>query len=240
MKTLKPEEALTEWQSWGSQLNSAPELRSTIKGGLTNKSYLLSSELGDLVLRIHHPNSESLGINRFRESVILRFLDGKDICPKVVYQDTKQRYLVYQYVEGRSWTKADLEQQQNLDQLSQLINRYQQIQIPITPRDYKKYLEHYWSILQKRKATDRALRREWQYFLPRLEKEEFTNWTPVLSHHDLTPENIIETEYGLRIIDWEYAHMGHPNLDWVIVTNEQNGVASELLFWMNRLWHLLV
>ena len=41
------------------------------------------------------------------------------------------------------------------------------------------------------------------------------DWTPVICHHDLVAENIIITESGPILLDWEYAALGHPALDAV-------------------------
>ena len=38
-------------------------------------------------------------------------------------------------------------------------------------------------------------------------------WRPVICHHDLVPENIIINDFGVFILDWEYAAIGHPGLD---------------------------
>jgi thiamine kinase len=40
-------------------------------------------------------------------------------------------------------------------------------------------------------------------------------WPAVICHHDLVPENIILTANGLILLDWEYAAMGHPALDYL-------------------------
>jgi thiamine kinase-like enzyme len=40
-------------------------------------------------------------------------------------------------------------------------------------------------------------------------------WPAVICHHDLVPENIIVTANGLVFLDWEYAAMGHPALDYL-------------------------
>lgn len=236
------EQIISQWQSWGTELCHAPKLSSEIEGGLTNQSYLLNSDIGNLVLRINHPQSQSLGINRLRESVILRFLDSSGIGPQIVYQQNQQQYLLYRHIEGKTWSDKELRDPDNRERIGRVIEQYQKIDIPLKPRNYSAYLEYYWNQLEQRQLIDTRLRHSWLDFLPKLTRPEFTNWQPCLSHHDLVAENIIETQDGLRIIDWEYAHMGHPDLDWLSATGmakQANSPASELLFWMNRLWHLL-
>ena len=101
---------LAQWQNWDAALSCAPSIASKLSGGLTNQTYLLNSNIGQLVLRIHHPNSGDLGINRHRESVILRFLGSLNIGPNIVYQHPDHQYLVYSYIDGSVWSEADLTQ----------------------------------------------------------------------------------------------------------------------------------
>lgn len=239
---LAPELLISDWQDWGKLLSRKPVLLSPLAEGLTNQSFLLDSDIGRLVLRINHPNSESLGINRQRELLILEALNklhGPEIAPEVIYSCTDYRYLVYRFIEGRVWTATDASKPDNQQKLKSLIERYQKIDLPIEPRNYKNHLRHYWQQLTEKELVDQTLKKEWLDFLPKLNE---TNWTACLSHHDLIPENIIETADGLKIIDWEYAHLGHPGLDWVSINGikeQEYSLAPELLYWMNRLWTLL-
>lgn len=250
MSTQTPESILDQWQSWGEEFSHRPGLVSQLNfglanGGLTNKSYVVDSSIGKLVLRINNPHSEDLGINRERESLILAELNKLSdtnkkpgIAPDVVYQDPQYQYLIYQFIEGKLWTKADISDEQNQQRIKQIIDQYQQIQLSTEPRNYKNYLLHYWQQLEAKNLIDNKLQQEWTDFLSELDK---TDWTAKLCHHDLVPENIIETPEGLRIIDWEYAHMGHPDLDWFSITqgSTEPSIASKLIYWMNRLWHLV-
>jgi len=68
----------------------------------------------------------------------------------------------------------------------------------------------------------------------------------VICHHDMVPENIIETDRGLFIIDWEYAALGHPGLDFLrlygadyIINHQQQESLQALLQVkqaMDKLW----
>ena len=236
---MKTELLLNEWASWGHGLSNCPVLLSELGKGLTNRSYLLNSNIGKLVLRINHPQSESLGINRQRESLILKKLNQlteQKIGPEIIFQDSQYRYQIYRFIEGRLWTTEDLSRPKNQQRLKQTIEEYQQIQLPFKARDYHAYLTHYWQQLENRQLVSEELRSQWLAFIPGINKQD---WAACLSHHDLTPGNIIETEQGIRIIDWEYAHLGHPDLDWASVTHEQGTLAADLLHWMSRLWHLV-
>ena len=51
------------------------------------------------------------------------------------------------------------------------------------------------------------------------------DWIPVLCHHDLIPENIIQGPKGLFFIDWEYASLGHPQFDYQRLLNSHHFMA---------------
>ncbi|MEQ8955980.1 MAG: phosphotransferase, partial [Gammaproteobacteria bacterium] len=86
--------------------------------------------------------------------------------------------------------------------------------IGLPARNYLDYLQHYWKQLEGTPAATPELTAEWQHFVPELEAFQQSDWTPVLTHHDLIPENIIDDGQRLYIVDWEYAALGHPQLDW--------------------------
>jgi len=79
-----------------------------------------------------------------------------------------------------------------------------------------------------------------------------SGWTPVLCHHDLIPENILETDDGLVLLDWEYASLGHPDFDQRYVRHcldshleqSQGSLLSgdtldRLIYWLVILWQKL-
>ena len=244
MNKTPPETILEEWQHWSPGLSHQPMPVSELGNGLTNNSYLLDSNIGKLVLRINNPNSFNLGINRKREALILQQLhqiSDLRIGPEIIYMDPQYRYLVYRFIDGKIWTQADLNKQQNQMQLQAVITQYQKVHLAsLNPRCYKQYLLDYWNQLEAQKRIDETLQQQWLAFLPELDKAD---WVSCLTHHDLTPGNIIETSEGLRIIDWEYAHLGHPDLDRLSMTGKHNqpgdSYPTRLIYWINRLWELL-
>ena len=44
----------------------------------------------------------------------------------------------------------------------------------------------------------------------------------MLCHHDLIPENIIVSARGLKLIDWEYGALGHPQFDYLRLINSHH------------------
>lgn len=179
-------------------------------GGQTNRLFLVASGAFQAVVRINASNSLSLGIDRERERRILGLLQSTGFVPKLYF--CSDQVLVSEYCEGRHWTHADLSGEDNRHAVNSMLVQIQSIAVPdLPPRNYVDYCTAY--ILQlKQHRPDRALVEE---ILSAAAAIDNSLWPAVICHHDLVPENIIVTENGLKLLDWEYAAMGHPALDYL-------------------------
>lgn len=241
--------ALSEISLWPVQgeQNAEPI---ELSGGLTNRSFLLSIEGKKYRLRLNNPFSNALGINRQREKVITDALHKAELAPALVYSGEAYDYSLFEYIEGRTWSEKDFDDPYQKEKLIQLITLFQKLHIDSPARDYRAYLNHYWlQIKDQSRLTDNEYQKylEFDTFL----KSHAKTWPKsVLCHHDLIPENIIETKNGLKIIDWEYAAIGHPELDEFCIDLYSNKtqitltetvakseqILKPLVFWLNKLW----
>ena len=64
---------------------------------------------------------------------------------------------------------------------------------------------------------------QWMDFYKRLNNWQAKQTNQVLCHHDLTPENILETKQGIKIIDWEYSGRGHREFDAIRLLRDPDG-----------------
>lgn len=242
------EQALSEISLWPitGELDAAPV---AIKGGLTNKSYLLSIDQQRYRLRINSAIAGSLGINRAREAHIVKRVHAAGLSPALLFSGYNHRYSLFEFVEGRVWSANDLQKKQQRKKLEACIAQFQQLSIEGTPRNYQAYLDQYWQQLCGSNKLSDTEREKYLAFAATLEKQADTWPEFVLCHHDLIPENIIETENGISIIDWEYAALGHPELDAYCVNSslvdpssapsEDDALLNQLVFWLNHLWTLV-
>ena len=97
--------------------------------------------------------------------------------------------------------------------LYDLIDRYQNIKLNMPKFNYLNHFKRYENFISKNMKIDSKLSMKLKFFYPRLEDFQNQNWKPVLCHHDLSSSNIIKTNTGLRIIDWEYSGFGHFSFD---------------------------
>ncbi|WP_181918912.1 phosphotransferase [Wenzhouxiangella sediminis] len=240
-------EALTlidTWRDWGLPLVSRPRLIERIEVGKTNRNYRLQAPGldEDLLLRINHPDPARLGIDRERERRIIDLTAQARLSRPYRHWDPAQRFVVFPYLEGRTWTHADFEDSKQTARLRQTLNRLHEIESPGTRRSYHAYLLDYWQRLEQAGRTDPALERAWRDFEPRLRAFDRGNWPARLVHHDLIPDNILETTDGLCLIDWEYAAPGHPDIDvWTVdPAAVSEPFVAEMMDWINGLWERLI
>lgn len=187
-----------------------------LPGGLTNRSYIVSDGLRSAVLRLQHPKPASLGISRARESSILQALNhhAPDIAPKLYFEDAQQRFAVFEHLQGRTWHARDFSDARQRARLLRAIRTYQAVPIALPPRNYAGYLQHYWQQWQRQAPRQAKLyTAPWKRFILRLKRFEQSGYPAVLVHHDLNPANIMDTDQGLKILDWEYAAAGIAEID---------------------------
>jgi thiamine kinase len=239
-------QSLSSWQQWPIKLACAPRVIKRNEGGLTNESYLIQAGAQRFILRLNSLITDALGIDRELECCILKALSPYDIAPKLLHWDKIQNFTVLAYIDGRQWTQEDLKNKANQHALDQLITTIQSVVIPTPIFDYVHHVSRYW---QQAITIDEQVkyRREyqWESFIVELQEWQCSGDMRVLCHHDLTPNNIIETPEGLKVIDWEYAGFGHPDFDRAYILRQldeeqkNNDLLHELMRWVDYLWEVI-
>ena len=219
----KLEAALAEFKNWPISEKGAPEVIARLDGGITNQSYLLAAENNLYVLRINSLLSVNLGVNRADELVVLERLAPHEIAPRIIYSERNFRYTLLEYIEGENLNRRHLDLPGFLDELHSTIRCYQSLEAGLPASDYLAYLDTYYSIAKNRLTKDEQS--DWLLCRNRIKNGLGQHQNYQLMHHDLTPENIIVSDKGIRIIDWEYTRSGLAGLDQIYFDS----------FWENQL-----
>jgi thiamine kinase len=192
---------------------------SQLEGGLTNINYLIEAGSERAVLRINNPQAHKLGVNRQSEITILKKLQSTDFVPRLYYSDS--RFLVTEYIDGYALDAEKVLKSNTKRQIEQALTVIQnQDSIDLKVRNYESYLREYCNQLSASDLNEKIRQALFQI----ARNIDNHDWNPVLCHHDLIPENIIQGSKGIYIIDWEYASLGHPQFDFMrIFTQEQVG-----------------
>lgn len=240
--------ALASWRDWPIPLTAEPRVERELSAGRTNQNYLLNAAGTRLRLRLNADHARALGINRLHESVIVQALQPLHCTPQILHFDKAQNFAVLPFLEGRIWTGADLRRPEQLKRLRAQLSATLTVGISLPPRDYVRYLHNYQTQLEQRGAGLSARQQcELDGFIATWQATP-QHWRPVLSHHDLIADNILETAQGLMILDWEYAAVGHPEIDERCILLGAQGIdehfaqlrsgdcVDQLIFWMTLLW----
>lgn len=211
---MLPEAALDGWREWSCGLHSQPELIGPLGGGRSNRSFLLDSDAGKLVLRLNGGGSLLPGGDRSREILTWHAASAQEIAPSLLFVDKRHRYLVSRYIDNSvpgSPPVGDM----FIDQAFDLLQRCHRIKIDGPAISYTHHIEQYWQIIQNRRpAPARSLLDQRGPMQSALERLTAANTPTGLCHHDPVIANFVGNRQKLYLIDWEYASNGLLIMDY--------------------------
>ena len=152
--------------------------------------------------------------------------------------------MVTEYIDGYALDADKALKSDTKKQLIKAIEDIQSIELPdLAVVNYELYVRDYCNQLSPL-YLDKTIK---QALLKIARTIDTQDWHPVLCHHDLIPENIIQSKNGIFIIDWEYASIGHPQFDYLRLINSHqimdipNNVCSlqALQAIMVQLWYAI-
>jgi thiamine kinase-like enzyme len=181
---------------------------SPLKGGLTNRNYLLECEGERFVLRVMGDNSALLGIDRQAEHACLRAAHDIGIGAEVMAFFPRKGALVTRFVTGRVLTPADLRNPRVLRRVVASLRRYHEKSNGAGTFSAFETVRRYFSLGRNRKVVfprniDRALR-----ILARIEGELGIPDRVCHCHNDLLSSNLVDDGRSVWILDWEYGGAG--------------------------------
>jgi thiamine kinase-like enzyme len=184
--------------------------------GLVNETYRVARAGRRYSLRIALRNGEDLGLDRAWEYRVLARAAAAGVAPLIERHEPLEGILVTRWEDGRSWTSDEVREPANIRALALLARRIHGLTIPETPRRMgpADWVAHYRKALERREADGAGDRGE----LPTGEIDEYLavrsaalaalpSTPPVLCHSDLHAANLLVGEGGLKLLDWEYAHV---------------------------------
>lgn len=184
-----------------------------IKHGLTNRSWLVTTDQDRCVVRISDASAAELQIDRNSEAVVLEVVARAGIGPDVLRCDPQRGILVTRYL-GPTWTKRDAHASENIERLAVLLRRLHALDVPggVRAVDLAATVHGYLRTLDERGIqsglTLPALRDCADETAMQLRKGS----TACLCHNDVHHLNVVDGD-SLRLIDWEYAGIGEPLFD---------------------------
>lgn len=184
-----------------------------LQGGITNHNFRVSSGGRTYVARLS-VERPLLGIDRRNEVVCQRAAHGVGVAPAVVHHEVG--VLVSEYLEGRTLSAAGARDPAVVPRIAKLIRRLHDAWDRLSGEML------YFCVFQTVRTYARTAR-ELGATLPddvdglledaRRLSGRMAPFRPVLCHNDLLAANVIDDGEVVRLVDWEYAGIGHPLFD---------------------------
>ncbi len=201
-----PELILAEWHKWG--LSSQPDTILSIKGGLTNQNYLIGSDGVELLLRLNN-TATSLGIYREEELAIHQHMAKAGLTPALRYYSPELQYWVRDFIPGT--TLAAAPSSDDLQAVTEVLSivHAQSPRSNLHTLDVQAACSQYLAQCDDHSEAVIKLKDEVTQLLPLPAKDA------CLCHLDPLPANWLRDREGkLWLLDWEYAALAHPALDY--------------------------
>jgi thiamine kinase len=183
-----------------------PDYAQTLTGGLTNRCWKVVSQDGHAhVWRPATHITKAFSISRFQEYQILSAIESCGIGPKANH--ISDQGLLVDWIDGEGLTQG-----LSFESLLKTMIRIHDIdtqRIPVAPFNFTARVDHYWMLLNSEYKVEPYLStyQQWRK-APSLADVGHT-----LCHFDLAGYNMVKTQEGNKVIDWEYAALADPRLD---------------------------
>jgi len=197
-----------------------------LSGGILNRSYRLSSAVGDWVVRLPANAENRYQLELSLEQGLLETLSEAGLTAPIVSRKTGD-ILVTQFLAAAStWTAADARDPKNIVRIASRLRELHGIDHDLPPFSATPIAEDYCRTAAER---HRLLpeQREWMgQFLELASAYDAESVPATLCHHDLVAENIMD-DGELWLIDFEYAVCAEPLLDLASLASMNNFGAAE-------------
>lgn len=199
-----------------------------LANGPTNSTYRVAANGAQFVLRLDKPEALPLGLDRANERIVSAAAAAAGLTPAYSYFDLGSGVCLRPFIAGRSLRREDLINAQTLERLAGVLKQLHALPPLGGPFD------------------PAAAARRYATAAPSPEAERLAERTAGLAadirrypapssicHNDLVAENVLQTERGILIIDWEYAAVGDPFFDLAVVVRHHELGGSQAALFLN-------
>jgi len=204
-----------------------------LTGGLTNRIYRVDGEGGTAVARLSEGKSELLAIDRVAECFNSRAAATAGAGPQVLLCDPDALVSVVDWIPGRTWTEADLDDPDNLTRVANLCRVLHGGPRFVNDFDMFAVQRRYRDVVRANgfRIPDRYDEFAGQVALIESAMRAGDDGT-VPCHNDLLAANVMDDGERLWFIDYEYAGNNDPCF-------ELGNIWSEAGLNIDRLEHLV-
>lgn len=198
----------------GLEGGAAPKLLQRLAGGTVNDSWRVDTALGRFVLRLDGPAWRRPGVDRERERPLHDAAAAGGLAPRVLRADRALGAQVSEFLDGRSWTAAELASRAALARLAARLSALHALTPPAAvarfdpaacARDYLRRLD---PSARAAPGAEGAVER----VADAARRVDDGGHRLAIVHGDLVPANLLEGA-ALWLLDWEYAQLADPVYD---------------------------
>ncbi|NRB10912.1 MAG: phosphotransferase [Rickettsiaceae bacterium] len=169
-----------------------------LTGGLSGEEvYLLDNKFVLKRFKVYNPATISIQQKAAKQG----------IAPKILYANSKQRFVIMEFVVGSSLPRDH----QTIEKLVQFVKTLHQIKPTknMPDKDPFNYLASIVASLKRDNFSEELLNK----FTAVLNLERNHNSDMVVSHNDLNPNNILFIKGKVNTVDWDSAGLADPYYD---------------------------
>ena len=159
------------------------------------------------VIRFDLPVSQTLGLDRYSEIELLKFLEGSTFTPKILFAAPENGVLIWQYIPGETLDDTATKPREITSLMGTLLADLHQLKAPASQPVFSSFINHYRDLLSA--DMNHSIIHKGFSLFDSISKNQLPM---VLSHNDINPGNLLIGE-KIFIMDWEYASLNHPYFD---------------------------
>ena len=200
---------------------------SALDGGLHERSYRLSSDEGDWVVRLPVGGGARCGLQLSAEQRLLEKLGAAGFTPAIVPSDPSEGVLITRYLsQATSWRAVDAREPDNITRIAKRLRDLHRIEADLPPFRASRIAAAYRRLAgERQRLTDEQL--DWGLEFLELARAYDAESSPTtLCHNDLVAANILD-DGQLWFIDFEYAVYAEPILDLASLASMNDFDAAE-------------
>jgi thiamine kinase-like enzyme len=188
-----------------------------LDGGVKRRSYLVSADAGQWVLRLPAAGAQAL-LDLATEADVMRAAAAAGLAPDVVAVDVEGGILLTDSrAAARAWSAADARRPRNVERAAALLRDLHALDVDVpvfaAERIARGYLAALSAGVDAGRARFDAREQAWvDELLERARYYDATHSATVLCHNDLVAANVLD-DGRLVLVDFEYAVRAAPVLD---------------------------
>ena len=187
---------------------------SLLEGGITNRNYRVDLPSGTVVVRLSDPQGSDLAIDRENEYRNSMAAADAGAAPSVVEYLPGRGVLVVAWVEGRTFTEADVRNPANLPRIAQACARLHAGPAFASPFNMFDIQARYLALVRQRGYRLPARYEEVAESAGRIQVAMGRHPEPLVPcHNDLLAANFIDDGSRIWLIDYEYSGMNEASFE---------------------------